>query len=207
MTDKICNHDAHLTLHWISEHANIKNNEMINKIMKKTYNFFLSSLKRLHHEVITRMNFIRDLSRKIWNRRWQEKTKKVQYRELISKMNHHHLKRYSGCLKTHNALIIQLKTKKIEFNKFLHKRRIFDVMIAHCQCDENYMTIKHVLFSCSKWKKERRKMLQKTKITNMRRLFSERKAATAAMRIILTTDLLSQFQATEPSKEEKTSHS
>ena len=76
--------------------------------------------------------------------------KEVQYRELISKMNYRHLKRHSERLKTHNALIIQLKINKIEFNKFLHERRILDVMIAHCQYDENYMTIKHVLFSCSK---------------------------------------------------------
>ena len=33
-------------------------------------------------------------------------------------------------------------------------------------------------------------MLQKTKITNMKHLFNERKAITTAMRIILTTDLL-----------------
>ena len=65
-------------------------------------------------------------------------------------MNHRYLKKHSERFKTHNAFIIQLKINKIEFNKFLHKRRIFDVMIAHCQCDENYMTIKYVLFSCSK---------------------------------------------------------
>ena len=175
--------------------------------MKKTHSFFLSSSKRLHHEMTARVNLIRDLSRKIWNRKWQEKTKEIQYRELILKVNHRHLKRHSERLKTHNALIIQLKTDKIEFNKFLHERRVLGVMTAHCQCDESYMTIKHVLLSCSKWRKERREMLQKTKIMNMKRLFSERKAVTTAMRIILITDLLNQFQATEPPKEEKTSHS
>ena len=174
---------------------------------EKMHNFFLSSSKRLHHKMITRMNLIRDLSRKIWDRKWQERTKEVQYRELIPKVNHRHLKRYSELFKTHNALIIQLRTNKIGFNKFLHERRIFGVMIAHCQCDENYMMIKHILFSCLKWRKERRKMLQKAKITNMRRLFSERKAITIAMCIILTTDLLSQFQATKSSKEKKTSYS
>ena len=32
--------------------------------------------------------------------------KKIQYRELISKMNYHHLKRHSERFKTHNAFII-----------------------------------------------------------------------------------------------------
>ena len=176
---------------------------MIDKITKKTHNFFLSSSKYLHHEMTARMNLICDLSRKIWNKKWRKKTKEIQYRELISKMNHCYLRKYSERFKTHNAFIIQLKTDKIEFNKFLHERRILDVMIAHCQCDENYMTIKHVLFSCSKWRKERRKMLQKTKIMNMRRLFSERKAITIAMCMILTTNLLNQFQATKSSKKKK----
>ena len=76
--------------------------------------------------------------------------KEIQYRELIPKMNYRHLKKHNKRLKTHNVFIIQLKINKIEFNKFLHERRIFDVIIAHCQCDKNYMTIKHVLFFCSK---------------------------------------------------------
>ena len=50
-------------------------------------------------------------------------------------------------------------------------------------------------------------MLQKTKIINIKRLFNERKAITIAMRIILTTDLLSQFQATKSPKEKKISYS
>ena len=50
-------------------------------------------------------------------------------------------------------------------------------------------------------------MLQKTKIMNMKRLFSERKAIMIAMRMILTTNLLNQFQATKSSKKKKTSYS
>ena len=49
-------------------------------------------------------------------------------------------------------------------------------------------------------------MLQKTKITNIKRLFSERKAITIAMFIILITDLLNQFQTIKSSKEKKTSY-
>ena len=64
-TNKIRNHNVHLTLHWIFKHTNIKNNKMIDKIIKKTHNFFLSSSKRLHHKMTTWINFIRDLSRKI----------------------------------------------------------------------------------------------------------------------------------------------
>ena len=58
--------------------------------------------------------------------------KEIQYRELISKINYCHLKKYNERFKTHNALIIQLKINKIEFNKFLYERSVFNMMIAHC---------------------------------------------------------------------------
>ena len=47
-------------------------------------------------------------------------------------------------------------------------------------------------------------MLQKARTTDMERLLSERKAATAAVCMILTTGLLDQFQATAPPNEEET---
>ena len=78
----------------------------------------------------------------------KKKMKKVQYCKLISKVNHRHLNIHVKRSKAHNAFIIQLKTSKIEFNKFLHKKYVFDVLIAHCSCDEKYIIVKHMLFFC-----------------------------------------------------------
>ena len=75
-TNKIRNHDVHLKLYWIFDHANIEDNEMINKIIKKTHNFVLSSFKRLHHEMTMRMNLIRISSRKIWDKKRKKKEQK-----------------------------------------------------------------------------------------------------------------------------------
>ena len=71
------NYNVHLKLYWIFGHVDIKNNEMINKIIEKTHSFILFSLERFYHEVITRISFIRILSRKIWNKRWKEKIKEI----------------------------------------------------------------------------------------------------------------------------------
>ena len=76
-TNKIRNHDAHLKFHWIFDHADIKSNEMTDKMTEKAHNFALSSLERFHHEMTARMSLIRVSSRKIWDKRWKEKTKKV----------------------------------------------------------------------------------------------------------------------------------
>ena len=180
---------------------------MTDKIIKKTHNLVLFSFERLHHKMTTWINFIRVSSRKIWNKKWKEKMKKVQYRELISKINYCHLNIYIKRPKTHNAFISQLKINKIEFNKFLHERYVFDVLIAYCLCDEKHIIIKHMLLFCSNWRKKRKKMLQKTKITNIRQLFNERKTITIVVRTILIIDLLNQFQATKLLKEKKISRS
>ena len=71
--------------------------------------------------------------------------KEVQYCKLISKINYRYLNIHAEHLKAHNALIIQLKTNKIEFNKFLHEKRVFSVLIAYCLCDERYIIVKHML--------------------------------------------------------------
>ena len=49
-------------------------------------------------------------------------------------------------------------------------------------------------------------MLQRIKIMNIKRLFSERKAITIVVRIILIIDLLNQFQTTKLFKEMKISY-
>ena len=127
-TNKIRNYNIRLKFYWIFNYASIESNKMIDKMIKRTYNFILFSFKHLHHEIITRVSFIRVLSRKIWDKRWKEKIKETQYRKLISKVNYYYLNIYVERLKTYNAFIIQLRINKIEFNKFLHKRYVFNVL-------------------------------------------------------------------------------
>ena len=47
-----------------------------------------------------------------------------------------------------NALIIQIKSEKIELINFLFQRRVFDVKTKICECDFFKQTIKHVLLFC-----------------------------------------------------------
>ena len=180
---------------------------MIDKIVKKAYNFSLFSSKRTRHEVAAQINLMHVLSQKNWNKRWQRKTKDFQYCVLILKVNHCYLIIYAKRFKAHSALMIQLRTEKIKFNQFLHERRIFDVLIAHWSYDNDYITIKHILLFCSNWKKERRKMLQRIKITNIKRMLSESKTMTITVCMILTTDLLNQFQTTKLLKKKNNSRS
>ena len=196
-----------MKLHWILDHAGIESNEMTDKMTEKAHNFTLPPSERLYYEVTARVSLIRASLRKIWDKRWKEETKEVQYRKLTSKVNRRHLNIHAERPKAHSALIIQLRTDKIEFNKFLHERRVFSVLTAHYLCDEGHITVKHVLLFCPNWRKKRKKMLQRAKITDIKRLFNERKAITTVVRMILTIDLLNQFQTTKLSEEKKVSRS
>lgn len=62
------------------------------------------------------------------------------------------------------------------------------------------MSVKHVLLTCPKWKEERRQMQRGKNTTDLKELLGESSAATAAIRMILPTDILSQFQAVAPPK-------
>ena len=117
-------------------------------------------------------------------------------------MNYRYLNIYANRFKVDSALIIQLKIKKIKFNQFLHKQRIFNVLIAHCSCDNNHIKMKHTLLFYLNRKEKRRKMLQNVKITNIKRMLNKRKIMTIIICIILITDLLSQFQTTKLSIKE-----
>ena len=79
----------------------------------------------------------------------KKKVKKIQYYKLTPKINHRHLNIYVKRPKMYNTLIIQLKTSKIEFNKFLHEKRVLSVLTAHCSYDEKHIIIKHMLLFCS----------------------------------------------------------
>ena len=54
-----------------------------------------------------------------------------------------------------------MKTNKIEFNKFLHKQRVFSVLTTHCLYDEDHMIVKHVLFFCLNWRKKKKENVTK----------------------------------------------
>ncbi len=67
-------------------------------------------------------------------------------------MIHQHLWLHKNYAKSHNALLMQLCTRKINFNQFLHERWVFDVTIMTCKCDKDQMSIKHILLTCFRWK-------------------------------------------------------
>ena len=128
--------------------------------------------------------------------RWPRDKNGAEYRKLAPRVTHKHMQLHIGRLKPHSALLVRLRTSKIDFNQFLCERRVPKVTTGTCDCDQGRMTIKHVLLACPKWRQERAQMQQEANITNLRRLLGEARPVVATMRMVLAIELLRQFQAT-----------
>ncbi len=145
-------------------------------------------------EVMTRLTFIQKQIRQTWRIVWKEKFNAAHFQYLTSKMIHQHLQLHKNHMKSHSALLTQLRMRKIDFNQFLHERWVFNVTITMCKCDRDQMSIKHVLLTCSKWKIEWKMMQYEENITNLKKLLEIMSAMTTIIWMILSTSILNQFQ-------------
>ena len=55
-----------------------------------------------------------------------------------------------------NSLFVQMKIQKINFNKFFFKRQISKYDTFDCSCEQKLQKIKHVLWNCFRWRKQRK---------------------------------------------------
>ncbi len=64
-----------------------------------------------------------------------------------------------------------------------------------CKCDKDWMLIKHILLTCFRWKVEWKAMQWEKNITNLRKLLEIISAAMMIIWMILSMNILNQFQA------------
>jgi len=197
----ICSAD--LELHWVSGHSGIPGNEAADRAADSAHGMSLPPPGRMRCETAARLALIREQARQAWRDAWKENLNAAHYRGLAPEVTHRHMRLYDGRAKPHSALLTQLRTGKIRFNSFLHKRRVPGVATAACECGMGRMTVRHVLLICPRWRQERKTMQRKTNTTNIRELLGTLGAATAAIRMVLSTRLLSHFQATSAPEEEE----
>ena len=145
--ETIRSRDANLKLRWISKYKEIQNNKDANIATKNVYKWLMSLETRRKIVVITIL--LRIKIKKKWESRWSNDTNKKHLRRLISKITSKHILLYKDIYKSYNVLLTQFRIEKINFNLFLKERDVLEVISETCSCDQDVMTMRHVLLACS----------------------------------------------------------
>ncbi len=155
------------------------------------------SLLLIEHQRIEMMMWLTLIQKQIrqtWRIVRRKKFNAAHFQYLTSKITHQHLHLHRNHAKSHSALLTQLRMKKINFNQFLHERWVLDITTTTCECDRDWMSIKHILLTCSKWKIEWKMMQCEENIMNLRKLLEIMSVTTAIIQMILLISILHQFQ-------------
>ncbi len=181
-------------------HAEVLENKAINKIIDDAHDLSLLLTEYQRTEVMTRLTLIQKHIRQTWRIVWKKRFNAAHFQYLTSKMTHWHLWLHKNHAKSHSALLMQLCTEKIDFNQFLHERRVLDIATTTCECNRDQMSIKHILLTYFRWKVKWKAMQWEENITNLRKLLEIINAAMMIIWMIFSMSILNQFQAVMSSK-------
>ncbi len=131
-----------LKLHWVTRYAKVLENEATDKMTDDVHKLSLSLIEHQRTKIATQLMLIQKQIRQTWKIVWREKFNAAHFQYLTSEVTHQHLYLHRDRAKSHSALLTQLQIKKIDFNKFLHKRRVFNVTTTMCKCNDDQMLIK-----------------------------------------------------------------
>jgi len=75
-----------------------------------------------------------------------------------------------------------------------YERRVPTILSPRCACDLGTMTVHHILLVCPIWASLRSRYLAGLKTLDIRKILNSIEGSKAAVRFVLATDLLPQFQ-------------
>jgi hypothetical protein len=113
---------------------------------------------------------------------------------LIQALDKRVRKLYDKRRKAGGSPSVWLWTGKIGFNSFLYSRGAPQVRSRRCACGMGDMTVKHIILSCQNWADERDTYLH-TLDRDLTTVLSTPEKPTAAIRVVLVTEIPTQFRA------------
>lgn len=142
------------------------------------------------------------------DRKWKERrkrgTKGQHLRRIAEEPDGKNCILHAGKAKAHSALLTQLRPGEVGFNESLYERRLPGIWNKRCACGHAAMSVRHVLLSCPRWKREREREEELGDMArNLKEILGTKHGVTAAIRLILKTGLLGQFKATAQAKREE----
>ena len=132
-----------------------------------------------------------------WKERWSRDEKGRDIHFLAPEPNARVLKLYKDLPKATTSIYIQLRSRKIGLQAFLHRQRVPDITSPRCPyCQEADETVPHFILVCKWWKEQRKVHLGPFISRGIRYFLDTKEGLARAARFLLETERLEQFKAT-----------
>src|SRR5271170_3645028 len=96
------------------------------------------------HQCLLSYGLVDQSSRSKWTERWTHGTQGAHKRPLAGTIRSNP---HAGLQKAESAILTQLRTGKIGFNRFLYDRGVPSTLSPRCTCGLAAMTVRHVLLA------------------------------------------------------------
>ncbi len=131
-----------------------------------------------------------------WQQTWnayQMKNWRRVYETLTEDISSKRLKLHKVLIKSENAFVTHMRTRRIELADYLFSRRVSIVLSSDCSCDYSRQTLKHVLLFCMNRVTNKQSMFKTDETTNLRKLLNIEKRLKTSINWLMKINLLTQF--------------
>ncbi len=145
--------------------------------------------------VFSNRAFIKLFLRK-WRNMWsayQTKNRRRVCESLMKNITSKRMKLHKDLIKSKSFLATHMKTKRIKLIDYFFFRRVFIVLTSNCLCEHSRQTLRHILFFCKDWSKNRQRMLRDDETTNMSKFLNIAKNLKVSITWLMKINLLIQF--------------
>jgi hypothetical protein len=133
---------------------------------------------------------------KEWRNMWsayQTKNRRRVCETLMKNITSKRMKLHKDLIKLKSSFAIHMRTRRIKLIDYFFFRRVFIVLTSNCLCEHSRQTLRHILFFCRNWSKNRQRMLRDDETTNMSRLLNIAKSLKVSIIWLIKINLLIQF--------------
>jgi hypothetical protein len=166
--------DREIHIHWIFVHVEVLNNETVDIVVKEIIEWRQSNSNRdslifatVNSKVLISAirSEIRTRAKTEWAETWRFIIIEKIIHRIIKKLIKNVLKKFKKMTRFESAVIVQIRTNKIELRDYLHKIKMTE--FSRCSCEARRQTMHHTLLKCSKFDDLRKKMWTNKRETNL----------------------------------------
>jgi hypothetical protein len=191
--------DREIHIHWILAHVEVFDNEAVDIIVKKIIEWRQSNRDSLTFVTVNSKIFISAIRSEIrirakieWIETWRIIIIERIIHRIIKKLIKNVLKKFKKMTRSKNAIIVQIRTNKIELKNYFHK--IKTIEFSRCSCEVRRQTMHHTLLKSSKFDDLRKKMWTNKRETNLLTLLNILELIVKVFKYLFATNKLLQFR-------------